>query len=244
METYKTMVKNKLLFLALIFILACGETRKNDTQHIQNIEIKYYENGNVLSRKTLKGDMLHGKYEFFFENGILAQTGNYYENQLMGIVKIFSEEGNLTNYKEYRIEKTRSILNQWKVLNKKQEVIIEESFFADVVLKDSIIYPKDSIYINISLYNKKEDQDTIWIKLMEADTLQSILLNKGNPSKYKTYYEGGQEDKIELTLSPKRKKGKNKLFGVINIAKKDSLDENILITIPIFFQLNYYVITD
>lgn len=57
------------------------------------LSIEYYKNGAIKFRGKLKGQEMHGKWEFFRLDGSLMRSGSFKEGKQIGIWKTFDAKG-------------------------------------------------------------------------------------------------------------------------------------------------------
>lgn len=87
-----------LFFVAFLLIWSCQSldgSGKND-------KLFYYENGNIKKRIAYEDSLKHGKYEEYYNDGVLKSIGFYKEDTVVGDVKFYSLGGHLIEKNSYQ----------------------------------------------------------------------------------------------------------------------------------------------
>ena len=59
----------------------------------QEIELLYYENGQLEKRSIYKDNLIHGTQELYYENGNLEEIGTYKNGELDGTYETYYRNG-------------------------------------------------------------------------------------------------------------------------------------------------------
>jgi hypothetical protein len=139
---------NLVLFLA--FVVCCKDKK--------DIEISYYDNGNIKESIEMKDGMISGKYKVFYKSGSIKTIAEYYKDTVDGVVSHFYENGNLQSQLEYDKGKQKLLTGYDKVTGQ-QLLYVEKDgenrsgrYFQMNELGDTLVYAN---YVNDTLVYQK-----------------------------------------------------------------------------------------
>jgi len=140
------------------------------------------------------GNLLHGNYKFYDENGNLRQDKNYYLGLLDGSEKYWDFLGNITSHSKYSkcemiYHKFQNDEKYWIELN---GVSLKEGTIRKVYTQDNTLISEETI-----LPDKKQHNKTFYEKSgkLKVDYTTSLISSHSMTGKYTSYYENG---KIEV----------------------------------------------
>jgi len=149
------MIKN--LLIIFIFTLTITDCKENSTELKQNQTIEYYPNNpKVIFKKTVHLSDFDSVY-YFYDNGVLFKKGKQYkENQKFGNWKLYDQDSDLREIREWFTIKGKSIANRAWNLNKKGDTIAwrtQDSIYKQAEFINDTIFFRNTIY-DVIFFNR------------------------------------------------------------------------------------------
>ena len=189
----------KLLFLLLILNFSC-----NNEKSLK----KYYSNGNLKLKITLnKKGIPNGKFEQYFENGKLKDSGKYINGIITDSVYSYYENGQI---KEKGVFHNGHKQNWWKVFDKNNKILKKEEYYE----------VNDSAYLNQNIQfdsnGKINYSKSTFFNFKIPDTLK-LGKNLINNNEYYTYEKGsGNYHYVSIIIDNEYSKNKIKKDTFLN----------------------------